>query len=629
MKALMKQYYQQFVDGINFPTIIYFYETGRVVSYNRQAIELLGKPVTTVSKLRASNPTLKLSDEILNNGHHTFYNERFYASNQVVIEIDCEVSSICVEQEHLIVVFFDYSFKQYFVRHNKYQLPRIVWFNKKHEIMGSNESFRRDLGFSEKDNSSIQLSEILDEETDRKLSEDREHLYTTKKPVNNMLQLMKPKNEKGFFCKIDRVPIFNKNKTVVGLLSVYMLIFNREEYEHFYSVAMRENNILNQMISKTETIAISWMRDIQYTIQYVSSNVINLGYTAQDCYSGAVTIDSVMSELSKETFIENLHAIEDGPNSSFNQKAHIRKADGSFTWVQLYVGISKRNNQNYYYECLLQEIEQKTEAQEKDDNNLFQLSLPSERDGGETLLNNRMQQFCTYFQPIVHMQTEEIIGLEAIWRYKSDLYGFFDPKEYLTTSEYLALSVPLSEFSIKKTVEQFARLKQKELKLYIPINSLQLIQPNFSKKIKRIVQEAGIPPENIVLQVKQSIALEDHDLMKEILLGYKAEGFEIMLHHFNGCQISLNMLEGLPIDYLKTDKSLMEQYGQLGFSSTDFDDAMNVINNCNRKVFIDGIEFKRQFDFIKFQAVHAIQGNYLCVPLSYDNVVKKLEKSSV
>lgn len=629
MKALVKQYYQEFVDGINFPTIIYIYETGRVISYNKQALDMLGKPVTTVTKLRAGNPTLKLSDEVLNNGHHTYYSERFRASNKVIIEIDFEVNCVKLEDQHLITVFFDYSFKQYFVRHNKYKLPRIVWFDKKHKIMGGNESFRMDFGHSENGMDFNEISECLDEETNEKLMEDREHLYSTKKPLHNMLQLIKPKNEKGFFCKIDRVPLFNKNNTVVGLLSVYMLVFNREEYEHFYSVAMRENNILNQMISKTETIAISWMKDIQYTIQYVSSNISNLGYTAQECYSGKITINDVMSDVAKEHFHENLRAIEEGPNDSFQQKAHIRKADGSFLWVKFYVGISKRNNFNYYYECFIQEIVQKENTDHTTTKSLFEISLPSRKEDVINILNSRMNRFCTYFQPIVQVRDQKIIGLEAMLRYRSDQLGFIHPKEFLTASEYLAMTVPLAEFSMRNAMQLYAKLKRPDIKVYIPVNSLQLIQPNYARLIKRLAVENNLSPENIVLEIKQSIAMEDMDLMRELLAQYKSEGFQIMIHDFNGCQVALDLINGLPIDYLKTAKSIMGKYDASGFAPYEFHDAINVINNCNIDIVVDGVELKGQHEFIKLQDVYALQGNYFCVPLSYDNLIKKFEESSM
>ncbi|MDO5292205.1 MAG: EAL domain-containing protein [bacterium] len=627
MKALTKQFYQQFVDGINFPTIVYVYETGRVVSYNKQALDMLGKPITTVSKLRAANPTFKLTEEILDNGNHRFYNERFYASNKVNIEIDCEVNSICVEDQHLLIVFFEYSFKQYFVRHNKYRLPRIVWVDKKHQIMGCNENFRMDIGADESNQRLIDLTEILDEETQEKLEEDREQVFSSKHPVHNMLQWIKPRNEKGYFCKIDRVPVFNKNNTVVGLLSVYMLIFNREEYEHFYSVAMRENNILNQMISKSETIAISWMKDIHYSIQYVSSNVSNLGYTAQQCYSGEVSLLDIMSEIAKRNFLQNLHAIEEGENNYFHQKMQIKKADGSFVWVKLYVAISKRNGFNYYYECFVQEIEQQGVSFSRRNSSRFALSIPSGKDSVAERFEERRHNFCTYFQPIIQASTNKIVGLESILRYKSEEYGIVNPKDYLNASEYLEMTIPIAEVSIENSLELFAKMNHKGMKLHLAINSLQLIQPNYAQFISSMAREYGLMPEEIVLEMKESLAVEDIKLMKELLDGYKAEGFQIGICKFNGCKISLNRIQSLPVDIIKTDQDLMELFQGDEEHRAEFNMAMDVLKESKIPIIVDGVGLKRQYEFFSKQQVFGYQGNYFCVPLSYENIVKIVKES--
>ncbi|MDO5519359.1 MAG: EAL domain-containing protein [bacterium] len=627
MKALTKQFYQQFVDGINFPTIVYIYETGRVVSYNKQALDMLGKPITTVSRLRAANPTLKLTEEILDNGNHRFYNERFYASNEVTIEIDCEVNSIAVEDQHLLIVFFEYSFKQYFVRHNKYRLPRILWIDKKHQIMGCNENFRRDLGYSESDQSVINLEEILDEETQQKLVEDREQIFATKRPVHNMLQLIKPKNDKGYFCKIDRVPVFNKNNTVVGLLSVYMLIFNREEYEHFYSVAMRENNILNQMISKTEIIAISWMKDIHYSIQYVSSNVSKLGYTAQQCYSGELSFLSILSEASREEFLHNLRAIEEGENNSFHQKVQIKRADESFVWVRLYVGVSKRNGFNYYYECFIQEIVQQGTPVLGRNTSMFEVSIPTAKNEVENRLKTRLHKFCTYFQPIVEASTNRIIGLGSILRYKSEDYGIVDPKDYLNASEYLEMTMPLAEYSMQNTMKLFSTIPHKGMKLHLSVNSLQLIQPNYAKLISSMAREFHLCPEEIVLEMKESLAVEDFRLMKELLISYKAEGFQIAICKFNGCKISLNRIEELPVDLIKTDKALLQMFQSEEQRKDEFDMVMGTLAESKIDIIVDGVELKRQYEFLCKQDFLAYQGNYFCVPLNYENIVKIVEEN--
>ena len=278
MKTSVKQSYEEFANNIAFPTLIYSSETGKVQVCNQQALNMLGKEIKSVKKIKKDNPHLEDAFNKLQDGETILYNQQIVISEKLTLEVDIEINRIEVQHGHLVILFFESSYRNLFVRHNKDLLPRIVWVNKKIQIVGSNRVFQDDMGCSNKEMVLESFEEYVDGDTAEKIQEDIQSVLTTKKPILGRLQLLKPYDYKGLFCRFNYVPLYNKNATVIGVVFTYSLILNREGYKHFYNIAIKENDILNRIIGRMDTIVISWVKDVKYRVQYVSGNISRLGY---------------------------------------------------------------------------------------------------------------------------------------------------------------------------------------------------------------------------------------------------------------------------------------------------------------------------------------------------------------
>lgn len=627
MKAQVKNYYQEFVDEIRFPTIIYIYETGKVISYNKQALEMFGKPVVNVNRMRAANPGLVMTDRMLENQSTVLYNQRFCAGNGVIIEIDCEINSIRLQDRHLQIIFFEYSFKQVFCHRYSKLLPRITWMNKAYDVLGYNEPFKREQGYSEQEKLPSRIEEFLDEQTTSHILQECGRLLGSKKPVFNIIQLLQPYRAMSYFCKMNCVPIYNKNDTVVGMLMIYMLVFNREEYEQFFSTSLRENNILNQMICNTNMIVISWSKDIRYQIQYVSSNISNLGYTSEECYTGKVGFSNLMSKEVLYHFYQNIHEIENGPQNCFNQQMQIRRADGSLCWVTVYVGINKRSNKSFFYECFIQELMSESSYRVREKENIFHMTLPMYTKDIKELLESKKNEFCTYYQPVFSVGTGKIIAVEAVLRLQRGTDDVVAPEEVLTPAEAMALRVPLGEWFVQNAITEFVKLKKHSkhpVALYIEVASLQLIHPNYAKTIRLIAMEQGVDPEEIVLELKESIAAENVQLLAEVIKEYKAEGFRVVLTGFLGGAFSLHRLKEFKIDGIKYNKEVVNAYYNHEIAAKIFEQEVEYINTLGIQVLLDGVETKQHYGTLAVKKAYGCQGSYFSVPLSYEDMTRRI-----
>lgn len=629
MKALVKNYYQQFVEEIDFPTIIFIYETGKVISYNKKALEMIGKPIINIKRLRAVNPEIRMTNGMFGNASSVMYNQKFHSENGMLIEIDYEVNSIQVQTMHLVVVFFEYSYKQAFCHGYRKLLPRAVWIDKKFQVMGCNETFRIEHGYSENEELPKELMAFLEEQTLQHMVEECRKLLDSKKPVFNTLQLIQPVRAKSYFCKLNCIPIYNKNDTVTGLLFVYKLVFNREEYERFFSASIRENNILNQMISNTNIIVVSWRKDIQYHIQYVSSNISNLGYTPEECYREKVKLIHMMSPKSYSDFCNNLKRIEEGPKNCFNQRVEMRRANGSLCWMNIYVGINKKSSRSNFYECFMQEIRPELYYRLQEPRESFSMALPLLDEDMRQMYKENQKEFCTYYQPIFSVETDEMLGIEAILRVRRGKDELVDPREVMTASEYIALRTSLGDLFMEQAIQSFLKWKRyckDGCKLILELNAFQMVQPNYAQILEKLVLENEGNPEDILLEVKEGIAVEDISLMKDLLLEYRLRGFEFLLSGFTGGIMAMERIKEFELHYLKYDGRILQGYCSGKYASSLLEEEVRQIKNLGVSVFGEEVETKRQYEYLKQVGVCACQGNYLSVPLSYEHMTRKMKE---
>ncbi len=296
MKAEVKNLYQEFIDHIDFPTLVYIYETGRVIADNKKARSILGLKGYNLNKLWDKENRLKIERLRLENESTIFYNQRINNELNICNQIDIEVNSIVLDKQHVCVCFFDYSYKQIFTRNMSLLLPRIYWRDRKLCYRGINEATLIDYKHQIKPNCGMTGSDILDEETMKRIVEDNTTVINEKAPIFGVMQYLKTPDAINHFCNIQRIPIINRNGTVNGILISYQIIFSREEYKNMFDQKLRENNILSNVLLRREITILSCTRKNknEYPINFISGNICKFGYQADDLYSGHLKFNQIV-----------------------------------------------------------------------------------------------------------------------------------------------------------------------------------------------------------------------------------------------------------------------------------------------------------------------------------------------
>lgn len=233
-------------------------------------------------------------------------------------------------------------------------------------------------------------------------------------------------------------------------------------------------------------------------------------------------------------------------------------------------------------------------------------------------------EFEVYYQPIIevdHSGTGKNVccGAEALIRWNSTEMGFISPADFIPLAEYLGLITPIGNHVLTEACRQCKQWNDSgypHYKVNVNLSVVQLLQPDVVENIKAAIEETGIDPKNLTLEVTESLAINDMDRMKDILGRIRALGARIALDDFGTGYSSLNHIRQLPFDVIKIDQSFVKDLAEDHYSQafvrmvTELADAICV------HVCVEGIETKAQYDVVKEMPVTMIQGYYFDKPMN-------------
>lgn len=269
MKLNIKQRYSEALNHIQFPAFIYYYETNRILSMNKQAIKILGDNIKNIKDVTLNHIRPKFGKELLDNGSIILYNQEVHTLGGYKL-VDIEVNVITIDDKHMCVVFLEYSYKQNFNSNLNFEIPRLYWKNKEQIFVGMNESFRRDFNITmtQKECREQRLSNADLLEKQEELLADVEELRVLKgkESIYDTFQLIKAKTD--MFTVSNRMPLFNKNGTVVGLIGCYQLVVEKEVYKQQFYKALGETYYLYEEQIRRQNLLSELLRISQLDIDY-------------------------------------------------------------------------------------------------------------------------------------------------------------------------------------------------------------------------------------------------------------------------------------------------------------------------------------------------------------------------
>jgi diguanylate cyclase (GGDEF)-like protein len=219
------------------------------------------------------------------------------------------------------------------------------------------------------------------------------------------------------------------------------------------------------------------------------------------------------------------------------------------------------------------------------------------------------------YQPIVELATGRVVGAEALARWHRPGAEDVGPAEFIPLAERSGLIVPIGELVQARACTELQRWERSAqtsgLLMHVNLSPAELRDPDLVPRVAGGVEDAGIDPGQLVLEVTESALLEDARLAEAQLDRLRALGVRIAIDDFGTGYSSLHTLQRLPIDVLKMAKSFVDDDG-LAFQTT----ILQLARALDVQVVAEGIESQAQLERLRDLGCDMGQGFHLSPPLS-------------
>ncbi len=223
------------------------------------------------------------------------------------------------------------------------------------------------------------------------------------------------------------------------------------------------------------------------------------------------------------------------------------------------------------------------------------------------------KEFTVYYQPIVSL-TEgkvECAGAEALIRWNSSKLGFISPAEFIPLAEYLGLINPIGDHILREACETCKNWNDNgrpDFKVNVNLSVVQLLQNDIVEKVARAIEETGIEPSHLTLEVTESLAINDMERMKVILSNIKALGVKIALDDFGTGYSSLNHIREIPFDIIKVDQTFARGIAEDAYAQSFIKLVAELAETIGVHVCVEGIESVEQVELLHSMKVSYVQG---------------------
>jgi EAL domain-containing protein (putative c-di-GMP-specific phosphodiesterase class I) len=168
----------------------------------------------------------------------------------------------------------------------------------------------------------------------------------------------------------------------------------------------------------------------------------------------------------------------------------------------------------------------------------------------------RNGDFIPYFQPLIDLATQQIVGFEALARWRAPDGSMMDAEQFIEAAERTGLIVPLSMSVVEQAMRE-AREWPQHLKLAVNVSPVQFRDPLLAEQILKQLSATGFPANRLEIEITEGSLLEDREQVLTIIESLKNVGVRISLDDFGTGYASLAQVNRLPLDRIKIDKSFI------------------------------------------------------------------------
>ncbi|MBV7534488.1 EAL domain-containing protein [Duganella sp. sic0402] len=228
-------------------------------------------------------------------------------------------------------------------------------------------------------------------------------------------------------------------------------------------------------------------------------------------------------------------------------------------------------------------------------------------------------QLFVVYQPQIDLVTRNPVGAEALLRWQTPDGKFISPDRFIPIAEYSGLIIDLGEWVMRTACRELVDLRKSghhDFMMSINVSQVQFRHPHFLDMLKRALEDTGAPPQNIELEITESMAMEEPDMLIKMLAQIKQTGVSIAIDDFGTGFSSLSYLQRLQIDRLKIDRAFVTEITGSARGSSIAEMVIQLGRNLGLSVIAEGVEDERQAQILQALGCPLAQGFLFARPMT-------------
>ena len=240
-------------------------------------------------------------------------------------------------------------------------------------------------------------------------------------------------------------------------------------------------------------------------------------------------------------------------------------------------------------------------------------------------------QLVAHYQPVVDLETNEVIGLEALVRWQHPERGLLMPGDFIDLAEESGDIVSIGDWIIERACQDLADYQPKSsrgdaLWMSVNLSPRQLLGGTLSATVGAALRRHGLRHSSLILEITEAALLTDSVLAAKVLDKLRAEGVRIAIDDFGTGFSSLQYLSRLPVDILKIDRSFVTQSGDHANADVILSSIVSMGNGLGLDIIAEGIELTSELAHLRALGPMAGQGYLLARPMAADKVPQHLHR---
>ncbi|ARU61104.1 hypothetical protein CBW65_08525 [Tumebacillus avium] len=220
-------------------------------------------------------------------------------------------------------------------------------------------------------------------------------------------------------------------------------------------------------------------------------------------------------------------------------------------------------------------------------------------------------EFVLYYQPRINIETGQIIGMEALLRWKHPELGLVPPGAFIPIAEETGLIVPIGDWVLRTALRQNKAWQDAgypHMTVAVNLSPRQFMRQGLVETVAREVRETGLHPSDLELEITESMTMHDVDYTIGLLEEMSKMGVQISIDDFGTGYSSLSYLKHFPISTLKIDQSFVRGLVGDPYHAAIVTTVIHLAQNLRLKVVAEGVETEEQFRYLRDHRCDELQG---------------------